>query len=105
MRYRVDARPLPEFRSRPDVLFPRARIAIFVDGCFWHACPIHGTIPKSNREWWLAKFKANVARDEANSARLIDAGWRVIRVWEHEDPVLAVDHIETFVRNLDVATE
>ena len=89
-RYRVDHRPLPELRARGDLVFTRARVVVFVDGCFWHRCPQHATSPRHNGEWWRAKLDANVARDRATDRRLGEAGWRVVRIWEHEDPERAV---------------
>ena len=83
-RYRVDHRPLPDLRARGDLVFTRARVVVFVDGCFWHRCPQHATSPRHNGEWWRAKLDANVARDRATDRRLADAGWRVVRIWEHE---------------------
>jgi DNA mismatch endonuclease (patch repair protein) len=89
-RYRVDHRPLPDLRARGDLVFTRARVVVFVDGCFWHRCPRHATSPRHNGEWWRAKLDANVARDRATDRRLADAGWRVVRIWEHEAPERAV---------------
>jgi DNA mismatch endonuclease (patch repair protein) len=84
LRYRVDVAPIPG-RRRADLVFTRAKLAVYVDGCFWHSCPQHATIPKANREWWIEKLQANVARDRDTDARLAERGWAVIRVWEHED--------------------
>jgi DNA mismatch endonuclease (patch repair protein) len=81
-------------RRRADVVFTRARVAVFVDGCFWHRCPEHSTIPTANRAWWIDKLDANVTRDRDTDAQLGAAGWLVIRVWEHEDPVRVADRIE-----------
>lgn len=81
LRFRLGVR-LP---GRPDVVFPRARIAIFVDGCFWHRCAEHGTLPKNNGDWWLAKLNRNVERDREKDAALAELGWVVVHVWEHED--------------------
>ena len=89
-RYRVDHRPLPDLRARGDLVFTRARVVVFVDGCFWHRCPQHATSPRHNGDWWQAKLDANVARDRATDRRLADAGWRVVRSWEHEAPEDAV---------------
>lgn len=75
-----------EVRVRPDVVFPRRRIAVFSDGCWWHACPEHGTSPRSNVDYWLPKLVRNVERDRRVDAALRAAGWTVVRVWEHEDP-------------------
>ena len=74
---------------RADIAFTRPKVAVFVDGCFWHSCPEHGTIPQSNREYWVPKLKQNVDRDMATGLRLQAAGWRVLRFWEHVDPEAA----------------
>lgn len=89
LRYRVGTAPLPGLRRRADVVFTRRRIAVFVDGCFWHRCPDHGTQPKNNPNWWRAKLDRNVERDRHTDAALLAAGWHVVRVWEHEDPSAA----------------
>jgi len=86
LRYRVNYRGLP---GTPDVVFTRARIALFVDGCFWHRCPDHGVIPKANRQWWTDKLQATVERDGRKDSELEAAGWLPVHVWEHEDPALA----------------
>jgi DNA mismatch endonuclease (patch repair protein) len=72
------------FQVRPDFIFPKLRLAVFVDGCFWHGCPQHGTKPKGNAAFWRKKFAANVARDRRADRALRRAGWRVLRIWEHE---------------------
>lgn len=72
------------FRVRPDFVFPSRRLAVFVDGCFWHGCPLHGTRPRGNAAFWRAKFRRNQARDRRDTRRLRRAGWRVLRLWEHE---------------------
>lgn len=69
---------------RPDFVFPKQRVAVFVDGCFWHYCKKHAQVPTSNREWWQAKMRANQARDRRNTRGLRSQGWRVIRLWEHD---------------------
>jgi DNA mismatch endonuclease (patch repair protein) len=93
-RYRVDTPPDPSLRGRADILFPRARVAVYVDGCFWHSCPEHGVLPKGNREWWRTKLEATVIRDHATEEALRERGWRVVRVREHEDPEKAADRVE-----------
>ncbi|MQY17755.1 very short patch repair endonuclease [Nocardia macrotermitis] len=93
-RYFVDRAPLPGMRRRADLVFPRHRVAVYVDGCFWHRCPEHATSPKNNAEWWAEKLAGNVARDRDTDARLTAAGWTVIRIWEHEDPVRAADRVQ-----------
>lgn len=89
LRYRVDTRADPALRRRADIVFTRARVAVFVDGCFWHSCPDHGSAPKANAGWWQEKLRTNVERDRDTDRRLTSAGWTVVRVWEHEDPCAA----------------
>jgi DNA mismatch endonuclease, patch repair protein len=99
LRYRVDASPLPGIRRKADVVFPRAHVAVFVDGCFWHGCAEHGTWPKANGEWWRNKIEANRRRDADTDARLREAGWTSIRVCEREPVVRAADAVESAVRS------
>jgi DNA mismatch endonuclease (patch repair protein) len=99
LRYRVDTRPLPAVRRRADMVFSRAKVAVFVDGCFWHRCPEHATVPKANREWWVNKLEANVRRDRDTDQQLTLAGWKFIRVWEHEDPLVAAENVAACVRS------
>lgn len=80
------------------MLFTRARVAVFVDGCFWHRCPEHGTWPAANAAWWRAKLERNVARDSETDSLLGHDGWAVIRIWEHEDPLIAAGRIADVVR-------
>lgn len=94
-RYFVDRAPLPGMRRRADLLFPRQKIAVYVDGCFWHGCPAHGTIPKSNTAWWRAKLEANQARDRDTDQRLHSAGWTSVRVWEHLPSEQGADIVES----------
>ncbi|AZZ15196.1 TPA: very short patch repair endonuclease [Pseudomonas aeruginosa] len=100
LRFRLHRRVLVSSRRSVDIAFPTSRTAVFMDGCFWHGCPAHGTWPKSNAEWWRAKINANIARDRDTDCKLIEAGWTVIRVWEHEDIQTAADRIEAVVRRL-----
>jgi DNA mismatch endonuclease (patch repair protein) len=95
LRYFVDKAPIKGMRSRADLVFPRARVAVFVDGCFWHACPLHATKPKSNHEWWETKLRANVERDRRTDAALAAANWAVLRVWEHEPVDTAADRVQS----------
>lgn len=81
------------------MVFPKERVAVFVDGCFWHRCPEHATIPVNNREWWQAKLEANANRDRATDALLESQDWLPIRVWEHEDPKAAAARIQFAVVN------
>jgi DNA mismatch endonuclease (patch repair protein) len=92
-RFRVTL-PIPGMPRRSiDIAFTRARVAVFVDGCFWHSCPEHRTQPVANSAWWSAKLETNRLRDQATSAHLTSLGWRVIRIWEHEDPIAATARI------------
>ncbi len=84
LRFRKHSRPLPHLRCQADVVFPREQVAVFVDGCFWHGCPQHGRLPRSNSVYWAEKLERNLRRDRRNSAVLAEAGWLVLRFWEHE---------------------
>lgn len=99
LRYRLHQRPEKELRRQADLVFRRARVAVFVDGCFWHGCPLHGTIPKTNSEWWWKKIRRTQQRDRETDERLGQAGWLVIRIWEHEEPGDAATRIENAVRS------
>jgi DNA mismatch endonuclease (patch repair protein) len=95
LRFRKDLplRPAAKLR-RVDIVFPRAKLAVFVDGCFWHGCPQHGNQPKANEAYWQPKLARNKARDALVTSELEAAGWTVIRVWEHEDVISAANRIE-----------
>lgn len=97
LRFRVDQAPLPGVRRRADVLFGAARLAVFVDGCFWHGCPEHYVAPKKNAEFWRDKIAGNKVRDSETDKLLRSGGWRVVRVWEHEDMTEAANHIAGLV--------
>ncbi|MBU4616253.1 very short patch repair endonuclease [Prescottella equi] len=97
-RFFVDRAPLRGLRRRADLVFPRRRVAVYVDGCFWHSCPQHATSPKNNAQWWADKLAANVVRDRDTDTRLADAGWTVVRIWEHEDPTEAADRVQVALR-------
>lgn len=98
LRYRLHRRPVPGLRRQADLVFPGPRVAVFVDGCFWHSCPQHATSPKANGPWWAAKLARNVERDRETDRRLAEAGWVVMRVWEHEDPATAADRVAAAVK-------
>ncbi|APU40432.1 DNA mismatch repair protein Vsr [Streptomyces sp. NRRL F-4428] len=83
-RYRVHRRPVKGVRREADIVFGPTRVAVFVDGCFWHGCPVHATWPKNNAEFWRAKIEGNQRRDRDTDGRLAEAGWLSVRVWEHE---------------------
>jgi DNA mismatch endonuclease (patch repair protein) len=92
MRFRVNYRVLP---GRPDIAFTRVRLAVFVDGCFWHLCPVHAVLPKNNAQWWQNKLHRNVERDREKDAALAEIGWEVIHIWEHEGSAEAADAVQT----------
>ncbi|MDT0377209.1 very short patch repair endonuclease [Streptomyces sp. DSM 42041] len=98
LRFRVDVRPLSNERFRADILFTKCRVAVFVDGCFWHGCPAHHRPSKKNSEFWRRKIEGNRQRDERTTEVLKTAGWTVLRVWEHEDPELAAARVLAVVR-------
>jgi DNA mismatch endonuclease (patch repair protein) len=98
LRFRVDKAVAPNRRRRADVVFAGARVAVFVDGCFWHGCPEHATWPRTNADFWRDKIEANIRRDRDTDAELSAAGWTVIRMWEHEDPEAAATRIAETVR-------
>jgi DNA mismatch endonuclease (patch repair protein) len=84
LRFRKDYRlDLGVVKPRPDVVFTRSKVAVFVDGCYWHSCPIHGTTPRRNADYWTPKLARNVERDREHDAALRGAGWTVVRLWEH----------------------
>jgi len=98
LRYRVDFAPIGG-RRRADIVFTRSHIAVFIDGCFWHGCPLHATYPKRNSEYWLPKLKRNIQRDRETDEHLRDADWTVLRFWEHEAPESVARQIERAVRD------
>ncbi len=96
MRFTVKRANLP---GTPDIVFSRARLAVFVDGCFWHACPVHGVLPKNNREWWAQKLATNVERDRRKDAALAALGWLPVHLWEHEPVEEMVTRVEGLWRS------
>ncbi|MEU8039389.1 very short patch repair endonuclease [Streptosporangium sp. NPDC049078] len=98
LRYRVSYRPLKAIRRTADLVFTRAKVAVFMDGCFWHGCPQHHTVAVTNAGFWAEKVRRTRERDAETDRLLAEAGWRVVRVWEHEDPVQAARRVETMVR-------
>jgi DNA mismatch endonuclease (patch repair protein) len=98
LRYFVDRQVVRGVRRRADLVFPRTRVAVMVDGCFWHGCPEHATWPAHNAAFWREKIETNRDRDRDTDRRLVEAGWSVLRVWEHESPGDAADRIERLVR-------
>ncbi len=100
MRFRVGTKPIQGLRREIDICFPTARIAVFVDGCFWHGCPVHSRPTKAHTVWWADKIKANKQRDAKTTKKLTTLGWTVVRVWEHQTPKDAADLVESVVRRL-----
>jgi len=98
LRYRVAVRPIPTYRRTADIVFTRHRVAVFIDGCFWHSCPKHGHEVKANEGYWAPKLARTVARDVETTARLREAGWTVARFWEHDDPEQIAAAIIALVR-------
>ena len=98
LRYRVSVRPLRELRRTADLVFTKAKVAVFLDGCFWHGCPDRHTVAATNASFWAEKVESTRSRDRETDRRLADAGWTSIRVWEHEDPVEAAQRIHAVVR-------
>jgi DNA mismatch endonuclease (patch repair protein) len=84
-RYRVNRRPLPDQKFRGDIVWTGRRLVVFLDGCFWHGCPVHGTTPNSNTEWWRDKINSNQDRDRRVDEILRQRGWTVLRFWEHDN--------------------
>ncbi|MFD7787589.1 very short patch repair endonuclease [Streptomyces nojiriensis] len=108
LRYRIAARPLPDLRRTADMIFRPARVAVFIDGCYWHGCPEHYVSPKTNPGYWSVKVAGNIARDRDTDRRLEEAGWLVLRFWEHEEPAACAEGIASVVqerRNRPQTTE
>lgn len=97
LRYQVHVALLAKPRRVADIVFPRARIAVFVDGCFWHGCPEHASWPKSNADFWREKIETNRLRDADTNRRLNALGWKIVRIWEHENPSEAANRIAELV--------
>jgi DNA mismatch endonuclease (patch repair protein) len=99
LRYRVSTRPLPKVRRTADMVFTRVKVAVFLDGCFWHGCPEHHTKSATNADYWAEKVRCNRERDAETDRLFTEAGWVVIRVWEHEDPLEAAARVAAKVRS------
>lgn len=98
LRYRVDVQPLRDLRRRADLVFPVERVAVFLDGCFWHGCPQHFSCPRANGRWWQAKIETTRLRDADTGMKLRAEGWLVLRFWEHESPIEAAASVVTSVK-------
>lgn len=100
LRYRVDVPLEFDRRRRADIVFPAARLAVFIDGCFWHGCQEHYTVPATHPEFWAEKRTKNMARDRETTERLALSGWTVKRYWEHEDPTSVANDVQSTYRRL-----
>jgi DNA mismatch endonuclease (patch repair protein) len=100
LRFRKHVRPVAGLACTVDVLFPTEMLAVFVDGCYWHACPEHASYPRTNRAWWGAKLEGTQERDRRNADALQRAGWHVLRVWEHEDVAIIVRKVRNSLDGL-----
>lgn len=100
LRFRKDLPlRLPTRMVRPDVVFTKARLALFIDGCFWHRCPQHGNQPRANSDYWGPKLNRNVARDRLVDQALVNDGWHVIRAWEHEPAEEVAERVARALRS------
>ena len=99
IRFRVSVRPQPEFARTADLVLRKTRIAVFVDGCFWHGCPDHRTRPATNSRFWADKIARNIERDTETTEYLQLSGWTVLRFWEHEDPEAVADRVQQAVQS------
>jgi DNA mismatch endonuclease, patch repair protein len=99
-RFRKHVRPVPGVACTVDVLFPTERLALFIDGCYWHSCPQHASSPITNGDWWRAKLAATRERDLRNTQTLNDAGWTVLRIWEHEEVEEAATHVSEVLQQI-----
>lgn len=98
LRFRVHA-TVPQYSRRTiDIAFPKQKVAVFIDGCYWHSCPRHGKVPDRNSDWWAEKLRRNVERDVETNAALELNGWTVVRAWEHEDPAAVAERVGFAVR-------
>jgi len=102
LRYRVAFRVPGQRRRSIDIAFTRIKLAVFIDGCFWHACPEHLHLPRANSAWWVVKLETNQLRDLSVTAQLEAMGWTVLRFWEHEAPAAVAAAVELTVRRLVV---
>jgi DNA mismatch endonuclease (patch repair protein) len=98
LKFEKNAYAVKVIKSKPDIVFRNQKLAVYVDGCFWHSCPYHGTQPRSNSESWSEKLRANVHRDEANTQALREHGWRVIRLWSHQNPMEMLRTVKAALR-------
>lgn len=96
LRFRVHAKPEPDLRTKADIIFRPKKVCVYIDGCFWHSCAEHGTMPASNRDFWEKKLRRNVKRDVETTRHLTEIGWTVLRYWEHEEPSVVAEEIDGY---------
>jgi DNA mismatch endonuclease (patch repair protein) len=101
IRYRIDCRPVPDIPRKADIVIRRAKVALFIDGCFWHKCPQHWKPPKRHAAWWTDKVETTARRDRETSKMLQQSGWLVIRAWEHESAELVASRVVQAVQERD----
>ena len=102
LRFRKDLRPEPTLKITADIVFPRQKVCVFVDGCYWHGCPVHFNLPKTNSEWWMEKITDNRNRDARQNSLLTELGWKVIRYWEHD---VVVDNLPRLCEEIKCAVK
>jgi DNA mismatch endonuclease (patch repair protein) len=100
LRYAVDVRPVPQVRRKADLVFRTERLAVYLDGCFWHGCPQHYTAPAAHADYWTAKLHGNRLRDAETDRVLAAEGWTTLRFWEHEDPLEAASRVKVLLHKL-----
>jgi DNA mismatch endonuclease (patch repair protein) len=105
LRFFVARRPIPGLRLTADLLFPTCRVAVFMDGCFWHGCPEHGEIPVRNATYWRTKIEGNRRRDQDVDSTLAEHGWRSVRVWEHVPPTQAAEQVRQLLEKVRAGSE
>ncbi|MDA2810977.1 very short patch repair endonuclease [Nocardiopsis sp. RSe5-2] len=98
LRYRVSYAAIPSYRRTVDLAFTKVKVAVFLDGCFWHGCPEHHTVSATNTSFWAEKVRRNRERDAETNSLLEERGWRVLRIWEHEDPQDAAVRVAALVK-------
>lgn len=104
LRFRVQLKVPGNNRRTIDIAFTRVRLAVYVDGCFWHGCPEHYHAPRANSEWWRWKVERNQSRDRDTDRQLAEAGWTALRIWEHEAPARAADRVQRTYRDIELTT-
>lgn len=105
LRYRISCRPEAAIRRTADLVFRRTKVAVFIDGCYWHGCPEHFHQPRANVDYWAGKIGGNVAHDRETDRLLRERGWEVVRIWEHQEPAVGAKLIASVVQTRRALTE